>query len=80
MIAAPSRFSAGGQHGFPSWKDINQRIRVSIDGDSVRMLVAYDVEEGWVDVPETDEKGEAIYVNGQFVIRRVKGSVRAFLT
>lgn len=80
MITAPSRFSTNGQHGFPSWKDINQRIRVFIDGDSVRMLVAYDVDEGWVDVPETDEKGEAIWVNGQLVIRRIKGSVKAFLT
>lgn len=78
MSDAPIRFSANGEHGLPFDKALMPRLRIFVDGDMPRHVIAYDIEAGWVEVVGHNELGNCIYdrLTGEWVIRRVHGKVR----
>ena len=79
MSHAPIRFSANGEHGFPSAHDIVHRLRILVDGDMLRGVLAYDMEAGWVEVAETNGRGEYVRMNGQYIARRIIGAVKVVI-
>ncbi|WP_022684548.1 hypothetical protein [Sphingobium bisphenolivorans] len=79
MTPAPPRLSLNGEHGFPSDDRISAVVKVSVDGDLLRSVIAYDVIDGWVDVIAIDDAGKPLSHAQQWVTRRVHGDVRAVL-
>lgn len=80
MTDAPPRLSVTGDGGIPVAPfAIRGRIRVFVDGDLYRCIVAYDVPAGWVEIIEHDERGMLVHRDGEFATRRVTGNVRAIL-
>lgn len=78
MTDAPPRLSVTGNDGIPvAPLDLRQRIRVFVDGDLYRCVVAYDVPAGWIEIFEHDERGMLVHRDGEFVTRRVTGKVVA---
>lgn len=74
MTLPPRQGSVNGEYGFP--KVPARSVRVLIDGDMPRGVVAYDVTAGWADLLLYDEHG-ALVMNGAggFLTRRVTGKV-----
>lgn len=79
MTIIPPRLSANGEHGLPVNPSICRRIRIFVDGDMLRHVVAYDIEAGWVEVIEHDERGFLVHRDGEWSTRRVHGQLRAAL-
>lgn len=81
MTDAPRQLAVSGQYGFPrppgDWE--HRMIRVFVDGDCKRGVVAYDADAGWVDVLRYDPVGGIMRLRGGFLVRRVHGKVRAVL-
>lgn len=81
MTAAPPRLVTYGYEsdGWPS--DVDPlRIRVRIDGDYKRRVVAYDTIEGWADVLLVDEHGEPQLTDtGDFIAHRYRGKIVAVI-
>lgn len=73
-MTIPRTGSVNGEYGFPIVEA--KRIRVYIDGDMPRGVVAYNLNEGWADILTYDEQG-ALVTNGigGFIARRVTGKV-----
>ena len=78
MIAAPARLSANGEYGFPTVQR-KSRVRVTIDGDSRRLVIAYDMIEGWVETVCADDKGQPMLHNCDYVTKREYGEVVAVI-
>lgn len=78
MTLAPRRCSTDGRCGYPQPTD-PARLRVLIDGDMLRGVVAYDIDEGWADVLLWDEDGNPVMRNGQFVATRRSGVIKVYL-
>ena len=76
MIAAPVRLSANGEHGFPTISN-ESCVRLTINGDSRRLVIAYDMEEGWVESYCVDDQGDLLIRNNEYVCKREYGSVVA---
>lgn len=85
-MTAPRQGSVDGEYGFP--KVEAKTIRIAIDGDRRRGIVAFNIVDvlfasptfirgaGWVDVLTYDELGHVITNGaGGFVVQRVKGMV-----
>lgn len=75
MTEIPVRFSSNGEFGLPFDRSLSPRLRVFVGGDFLRGIVAYDIEAGWVEVLEHDERGHATKRDGQWLTRRVHGRV-----
>lgn len=75
---APKQLSADGRYGFPS-PDHLRTVRVTINGDARRLVVAYDVDAGWVECPLLDEKGHPQHINGEYIFKREFGKIRAII-
>ena len=69
----PLKGSVNGEHGLPKIVPVN--IRVFVDGDMPRGVVAYDVLEGWADVLCWDDDGNPLHNGEDFVSQRVYGKV-----
>lgn len=52
-------------------------IRVTVDGDALRDVVAYDCDEGWALVLNHDDRGERVVRGGDYLAHPVFGYVRA---
>lgn len=78
MFAAPARLSANGEYGFPT-VDRKSRVRVTIDGDSRRLVIAYDMVEGWVETVCADDKGQPMRHDCDYVTKREFGEVVAVI-
>lgn len=78
MTLAPRRCSTDGRWGYPKPEDAS-RLRVLIDGDMLRGVVAYDVDEGWADVLLWGDDGDPVMRDGQFVATRRTGQIKVYL-
>lgn len=78
MTDAPIRLSANGEYGFPTI-DNKSRVRVTIDGDSRRLVIAYDLEEGWVETVRSDDRGQPVLHDGTYLCQREYGDVAAII-
>lgn len=74
MIETPRQLSANGEHGFPI-ASAGNKVRVTINGDSRRGVVAYDIAAGWVETVMLDDKGCTLLNNGEFIYKREYGKV-----
>lgn len=79
MNQAPPRLSANGEHGLPVDPDVATRVMVTVDGDLLRDLIAYDAIEGWVEVVAHDDKGRRRTEGAFWVCHRIFGKVKAVL-
>lgn len=52
-------------------------IRVTVDGDALRDVVAYDCDAGWALVISHDDEGRRMCRGGHYVAHKVYGYVRA---
>lgn len=76
MIPAPRRYATTD----PAYNaEIGQRVIVTVDGDMLRHVVAYDCDEGWIDAVAHNEYGVMVEFDGQYVTRRYFGEVKAML-
>lgn len=55
------------------------RIRVTVDGDMLRCVTAYDASAGWVEILAHADNGFLEHCDGDFVKRRIYGKIRAVL-
>lgn len=78
MQDAPVRLSANGEHGFPTI-DNKSQVRVTIDGDSRRLVIAYDMEEGWVEIVRADDNGQPVVHDDSYLCQREYGDVVAVI-
>lgn len=58
---------------------IGERVRVTVDGDLFRCVVAYDCDEGWLETLAHDDKGVSEIVKGEVRTRLYFGKVEAVL-
>ena len=79
MTQAPPRLATDGRKGFPR-PARSADVRVYIDGDLKRGVVAYDMIEGWADVILWREDGMACFTDGgDFIAQRYRGKIVAVL-
>lgn len=78
MTLAPRRCSTDGREGYPKPDDAS-RLRVLIDGDMLRGVVAYDADAGWADVLLWDEDGNPTMRDGHFVAVRRTGMIEVYI-
>ena len=78
MADAPVRLSANGEHGFPT-ADNKSRVRLTIDGDSRRLVIAYDMEEGWVETVRADDHGLPVIHDDGYLCQREYGDIYAVI-
>lgn len=77
MIApAPRRYSTF-DPGYS--QEIGERVRVTVDGDLFRCVVAYDCDEGWLETLAHDYYGVSEIVKGEVRVRRYHGKIDAVL-
>lgn len=74
MIEIPKQLSAAGEHGFPI-APVGRKVRVTINGDSRRAVVAYDINAGWVESAALDERGLVLLRGDEWVYKREYGTV-----
>jgi len=74
-MIAPRKASVDGLHGLPAIKA--ETVRVTIDGDMLRGVVAYDCDEGWADVLVWDDAGQTLHNGEFFVTHRISGKIEA---
>lgn len=75
MIAAPRRVAIGDTCD----PGLRRRLRVFVDGDLLRDIVAYDADEGWVMAVRHDECGCRMMNGDCYVVGVVFGDVRVFV-
>lgn len=68
-----SKGSIDGQHGLPKVKA--DSVRILIDGDMPRGVVAWNAEEGWADILDRDEHGSFVQIDGKTRTRRIYGKI-----
>ena len=74
MIPTPIKGSINGEHGFP--KLINpSNVRVLVDGDMPRGVVAYDIVAGWAEVIIFDDEGRPLHDGVNLITQRIYGHV-----
>ena len=78
MADAPVRLSANGEYGFPTVDD-KSCVRLTIDGDSRRLVIAYDMEAGWVETVRADDRGNPVIHDGAYLCQREYGSIVAVI-
>jgi len=79
VTQAPQRIATDGREGFPCPLD-SGAIRVYINGDLKRGVVAYDMIEGWADVIAWDEQGEPRLTDtGDYIAQRYRGKIVAVM-
>lgn len=77
MIApAPRRYSTFDPNYDPA---IGERVKVTVDGDFFRYVVAYDCEEGWLETVAHDYFGVWETVGDEVRTRRYYGKIQAVL-
>lgn len=74
MIETPRQLSANGEHGFPI-ASAGNKVHVTINGDSRRGVVAYDIAAGWVETVMLDDKGYPLHRDGEYMHKREYGTV-----
>lgn len=79
MTEAPVRFSANGEYGLPTDRQLARRLRVFVDGDLLRAVVAYDIEAGWIEVHERNDNGLLVHRDGEWAHRRIHGRVQVLV-
>jgi hypothetical protein len=79
MTAAPRRLSVDGEYGLPVDKEVAIRVRVFIDGEECRYVIAYDCDEGWAECHALDDHGRVVHMKGEYATRRHYGDVKAIL-
>ncbi len=58
---APRKGSIDGRYGLPIVPaEIGRGLQVSVDGDVKRGVAAYDMDEGWADIPMRTDQGHFI--------------------
>lgn len=72
-MTIPRQGSVNGEYGFPVVEAIT--IRVFVNGDMPRGVVAYDVDAGWADVLLYDEQGGLVRNGNYFLTQRRTGVV-----
>jgi hypothetical protein len=78
MIETPVQLSASGEHGFPI-APTGSKVRVTIDGDSRRAIVAYDIINNWVEAAMLDDLGYPLHKDGEYIYKREYGKVCALI-
>lgn len=78
MIEAPNRLSANGEHGFPTPNE-RAKVRVTLNGDSRRSVMAYDVDDCWVESYCMDNQGYVLFNGDKPVCKREYGLVKAII-
>jgi len=81
MTAAPPRLVTYGYESDGRPSDVDPlRIRVYINGDLKRGVVAYDMIEGWADVIAWDEQGDPRLTDtGDYIAQRYRGKIVAVM-
>lgn len=74
MEEAPRRLAADNAQ-----PELRARVRVYIDGDMLRDIMAYDVDQGWVLIVQHDDNGHRRQCSGEWLCERVYGRVKAVL-
>lgn len=69
----PRKGSTDGQHGLPVI--YGKPVRVFVDGDMPRGVVAYDCEAGWCEVLMWTDDGWPVTDGENFIVRRLTGKV-----
>ena len=75
MTPGPRRIAIGDD----TPDDVRDRVLVLIDGDRMRDVVAYDVDEGWVMFVRHDDAGARIREGEYYTVCRQRGNVRAIM-
>jgi len=71
MTTAPRRITMGDD----TPTDIRDQVLVLLDGDRLRDVIAYDVDEGWVMHVKHDDAGERVSSGDCYTVHKVYGSV-----
>jgi len=79
MIVAPRKLSANGEYGFPSASDKNDKVRITLDGDSRCAVIAYDCDNGWVESFVQDDDGRYVQHGDEWVRKREFGQICAVI-
>ena len=81
MTQAPPRLVTYGYESDGRPSDVGPlRIRVYIDGDHKRGVIAYDTIEGWADVLAMDEHGQFKKTDtGDYLALRYRGRISAVM-
>ena len=81
MTQAPPRLVTYGYESDGRPSDVDPlRIRVYIDGDHKRGVIAYDTIEGWADVLAMDEHGQFKKTDtGDYLALRYRGHITAVM-
>jgi len=58
---------------------LRPRLRVLLDGDSLRDVIAYDCDAGWIVVLKHDDSGNRMTEGDCFIAERRHGKVTAVL-
>ena len=76
MTDIPRQGSVNGECGLPAMSlDERKAIRVTVNGDMPRSVVAFDADAGWVDVIQWDDDGRPLHNGEDFVTQRLHGTV-----
>lgn len=79
MTEAPRRLATDGREGFPTPSNADA-VRVYIDGDLKRGVIAYDALAGWVDVIMWDQDGVPVVTDdGDYIAQRYRGTIKAVI-
>jgi len=78
MIETPRQLSANGEHGFPIASKAD-KVRVTLNGESRRAIIAYDMVAGWVESINLDDNGMPLHRDGEYFIKREYGKITAVI-
>ena len=73
MTHPPRKASVEGLHGLPIVSA--ETVRVFVDGDMPRGVVAYDCDAGWAEVLVWDDFGAPLHDGENYVVQRLAGKV-----
>ena len=73
MTFPPRKGSVDGAHGLPVIRA--KLVRVFVNGDMPRGVVAYDCDAGWADVLVWDDAGHVLSDGEHYLTQRVRGRV-----
>jgi hypothetical protein len=74
----PRQLSVNGEHGFPRHPFVG-RVRVFVNGDMLRNVIAYDIDAGWVEAIIHDDRGQPVRTGDGWQVARHYGAVKVAL-
>lgn len=71
----PSKVAVDGRVGFLRPAEVS-RYRITLDGDGIRPVVAFDLDNQWVEVYTLDDHGKPVARNDEFTLERRYGDIK----